>query len=88
VGTPTNAGPVNIVTAYQRIPAYDYFDLAVQHNIGDHLRITFLVQNLFDRDPPSVGNTVGTTAQNSGNTYPSIYDALGRRYLMGVNVRF
>jgi hypothetical protein len=46
------------------------------------------VQNLLDKDPPDVGNTIGTTTFNSGNTYPSVYDPLGRRYTVGVNLRF
>jgi hypothetical protein len=31
---------------------------------------------------------VGSTAFNAGNTYPSNYDPLGRRFNVGVNLRF
>jgi iron complex outermembrane recepter protein len=88
IGTPTNIGPTNIVDAYQRIPAYNYFDLAVQHAISDNMRMTVTVANLFDKDPPDVGNTIAGPAANSGNTFPTVYDALGRRYVVGVNLRF
>ncbi|MFQ3666672.1 MAG: TonB-dependent receptor, partial [Sphingomonadaceae bacterium] len=57
VGTPTTAGPSNIVDAYQSIPAYNYLDLAIQQQIMDNVRLTFTVTNLTDKDPPDVGNT-------------------------------
>jgi outer membrane receptor protein involved in Fe transport len=50
--------------------------------------MTVTVQNLFDKDPPTVGGTVGNTAFNGGNTYPSTYDALGRRFAVGARVKF
>ncbi|WP_448582842.1 TonB-dependent receptor plug domain-containing protein [Thermaurantiacus sp.] len=77
-----------IFDAYESIDAYNYFDLAIAQQIGENVRITFSVENLADKDPPVVGNTVGTTAFNSGNTYPTTYDAIGRKYRLGVNLRF
>jgi outer membrane receptor protein involved in Fe transport len=81
-------GPANVFPAYASIPAYDYIDLSIQQRITDVMRLTLTVTNLFDRDPPIVGNTIGATAFNSGNTYPSTYDPIGRRFNMGVNLRF
>ena len=73
---------------FGKIPSYDYFDLTTRFAIGDHFDLTFTVMNLFDRDPPVVGGTVGSTTFNSGNTYPSTYDALGRRFAVGATVKF
>lgn len=73
---------------FNRIEAYDYFDLTTRFNINDNITVTLSVQNLFDKDPPFVGADVGSTAFNSGNTYPSTYDALGRRYAAAVRFRF
>jgi iron complex outermembrane receptor protein len=87
-GTPTNAGPANIVDAYQRIRPYDWFDLAFSQDINDKFRLTLTIQNLFDRDPPDVGNSIATPSVNSGNTFPTLYDALGRRFVMGLNMKF
>ncbi|HMQ19761.1 MAG TPA: TonB-dependent receptor [Sphingopyxis sp.] len=89
-GVPTTDGPTttSIVEAYRRIPAYDYFDLSLQQSISDILRVTLTVTNLFDKDPPAVGQTIGTSATNSGGTFPTVYDPLGRRYTVGVNLRF
>lgn len=73
---------------FSRIPSYDYFDLSTRFGVGENFDLTFTVQNLFDREPPIVGGTIGSTSFNSGNTYPSTYDALGRRYAVGVRLKF
>jgi iron complex outermembrane recepter protein len=87
-GRPTTGGPATVFAAYRSIPAYDYFDLSVRQAIGDQLQFTLTVQNLFDKDAPDVGNTIGGTGPNSGNTFPSVYDALGRRFTAAVRLRF
>ncbi|WP_034160851.1 TonB-dependent receptor domain-containing protein [Sphingomonas sp. ERG5] len=73
---------------FGKIPAYNYFDLAARFGVGDHLDLTFTVMNLFDKAPPIVGGTIGSTSFNSGNTYPSTYDTLGRRFAVGARVKF
>lgn len=74
--------------AFRQIRAYDYFDLTGRFNIMDNLTVIATVSNLFDTKPPLVGAAAGSTSFNSGNTFPSTYDALGRRYTVQVNVRF
>ena len=73
---------------FGRIPAVNYLDLATRVSAGDHLEFTVTVQNLLNRKPPLVGYDVGSTAYNSGNTYPSTYDALGRRFGVSARVKF
>ena len=73
---------------FNHIPAYDFFDLAFRFGLNKNVDLTLTVQNMFDRDPPLVGNTTGATAFNSGNTYPSTYDALGRRFAVGAKLKF
>ena len=70
------------------IGSYDYFDLTGRVSILENLSLTMTVTNLLDKKPPVVGASAGSTSFNSGNTYPSTYDALGRRYAMQVNVKF
>ena len=55
---------------------------------GANLTMTFTVANLFDKKPPITGQDVGSSSFNSGNTYPSTYDALGRTYRVGARLRF
>jgi iron complex outermembrane recepter protein len=73
---------------FNRIPAYNYIDLALRFGITKNVDLTLGVENLFDKNPPVVGNTIGSTTYNSGNTYPSTYDALGRKYAAGVKLKF
>ncbi len=70
------------------IPSYDYFDLAGRFGVGDNLTLTLTVANLFDKKPPLTGQDIGSVAFNSGNTFPSTYDALGRTYRVGARLRF
>jgi outer membrane receptor protein involved in Fe transport len=89
VGTITGVGPlVGRQVDFSRIKAADYFDLTARFAVSDELTLTAGVQNLLDKDPPVVGNTIGSTTYNSGNTYPSTYDALGRRYAVSARLRF
>ena len=88
-GTITGSGPlVGRTFNFNKISDYNFFDLAAGFKVMDNISLDMLVSNLFDRQPPIVGSTLGTTGQNSGNTYPSTYDTLGRRYTITLGVRF
>jgi outer membrane receptor protein involved in Fe transport len=73
---------------FGRIKAYNYFDLATRVGVDENIDLTLTVANLFDKKPPIVGGTIGSVSYNSGNTYPSTYDALGRRFTVGARVKF
>jgi iron complex outermembrane recepter protein len=73
---------------FGKIKAYDYFDLSTRLNASENLTFTVSVQNLLDKEPPITGNNAGSTSYNSGNTFPSTYDALGRRYAVTAKLRF
>lgn len=93
---PAFSGPLPVGFGYRegetvdfgKIGAYDWFDLTLRFNVNDNLTFTAAVQNLFDKDPPVVGSSVGSVAYNSGNTYPSTYDALGRRFAVSARIKF
>lgn len=80
--------PATVLEGFRRIGSYDLFDLSARVMVTDHLELTLTVDNLFDRKPPLVGAGVGGTAFNSGNTFPTIYDAIGRAYTVGARFRF
>lgn len=75
-------------TRFRTIKAYHMFDLTTRFDVTENLGVTVSVFNLADRKPPIVGGTVGSTSYNSGNTYPSSYDALGRRFAVSANLKF
>lgn len=87
-GTITSGALAGGTYNFGRIKAYDYFDLSSRFAVNDHFNFTVTVTNLFDRDPPVVGSTIGSTGFNSGNTYPSTYDTLGRRFAVGATLKF
>lgn len=88
--TPQTGGPnpATVLADFQHIKPYDYFDFAAHATLGSHLELTLSIENLFDKKPPLVGNGVGGTAFNGGNTFPTIYDVLGRTYAMGARFKF
>lgn len=78
----------NILPAFASIDDYDYIDLALGWDINDTFRFNANVTNVFDKDPPIIGNDTGSTTFNSGNTYPGTYDVLGRVFTVGLTAKF
>jgi iron complex outermembrane receptor protein len=64
-----------------------YFDLVLTARIGDHYQFRLGANNIFDRLPPIINATITPTYGN-GNTYPQVYDALGRYIFAGVTLDF
>ena len=86
--TTTDDGGCVVDPEFRKIKATHYFDLTTRFNVSENLVFTLTVQNLLDKKPPIVGNTIGSTTYNSGNTFPSTYDALGRRYAVSAKLKF
>lgn len=87
-GTITGTGPlVGQSYNFNRIRAYHYFDLSARFEV-ENIKFTVSALNLTDQRPPVLGNTAGSTAFNSGNTYPSTYDTLGRTYAVTAKLNF
>jgi len=61
----------------------DYFDLAFTARMAQKLNLRLGVNNIFDREPPLQGLSEG-----NGNTFPQVYDALGRYMFAGFTVDF
>ena len=73
---------------FQHIPSFNYFDLTARFNVSENFTFTATVLNLLDKKPPLVGTDISAASFNAGNTYPSTYDTLGRRYAVSARVRF
>ncbi|WP_454278876.1 TonB-dependent receptor domain-containing protein [Sphingomonas sp. Marseille-Q8236] len=73
---------------FNRIKAYNYLDLGTRIRAAENFEFTILVTNLLDKQPPIVGSNAGSTSYNSGNTYPSTYDAVGRGFRIGGRIHF
>ena len=73
------------------IPAYSYFDLSFQYKLRDRYTFRGGVNNVFDRTPPVLdSNNFGISAPpfGNGNTYPQVFDPLGRVFFIGLTADF
>lgn len=74
-----------------KIPAQDYFDATVTYRVGDRYSLRMGVRNLFDREPAIVaGGQFGACGPPlcNGNTFPQLYDPLGRFIFAGATINF
>jgi outer membrane receptor protein involved in Fe transport len=75
----------------ERIPNFSYFDLAFNYRIRDRYSLRGGINNIFDRTPPLVSsNSFAISAPPFGNanTYPQVFDPLGRVFFMGLTADF
>jgi outer membrane receptor protein involved in Fe transport len=79
------AGTPSVIN--RKISAYDYIDLAGTLAVGEGLQLRAGVNNLFDKDPPAIASGILSSFGN-GNTYPGVYDVLGRTLFVGATVNF
>lgn len=74
--------------AVPTIGSQSYFDLSGAYTLDERWTIRAGISNLFDRDPPIVGNDYAGVKENGGNTFPATYPAIGRGYYIGATARF
>jgi len=77
-------GPFNPVEA--ELGARNYFDLALSWRPLKGLDLAVGVNNVFDKDPPLT--SLSGTGVGNGNTFPGVYDALGRKVFINANYKF
>ena len=70
-----NGAPPNGIT---RISSREYFDMTASYMVYPGVTVRLGVNNLFDKDPPVLPTTGLSSAFFNGNTYPQVYDTLGR----------
>lgn len=73
---------------FNRTKPYSLFDMTIRYNVMENLTLTGTISNLFDKTPPLTGSFIGATGFNSGNTYPSTFDTLGRRFNIQAKIKF
>ena len=65
--------------------AENYLDLAAVWQVMDTVTLRAGVNNVLDNDP-QLSRSVGTGG--NGNTYPQLYDAMGRYFFFGITANF
>ena len=70
------------------LKAKSYFDLTLTAKVKDQFNFRIGANNIFDSKPPIAGSQVVGAPAGNGNTYPQVYDSLGRYLFAGVTVDF
>ena len=68
--------------------ARSYLDLTGAIKTSDNVTLRLGIQNLFDKSPPIFGSANCSAGQCNGNTFPQVYDALGRYIFATATVQF
>jgi outer membrane receptor protein involved in Fe transport len=78
-----NPAPVD-----RTLDAVNYIDLAVQGRLNDQVNWRLGVNNVFDVTAPVTTSAGGSGGSfGNGNTFPSVYDALGRFMFVGATIK-
>ena len=103
VGSVKDDDPSTDYTAFngiEKIDSYDLIDLTFSYAASESLTLTAGVNNLFDTLPGTPvfdANGIVTNRPNSlllgdnqeqANTYPSVYDVLGRDFFISASIKF
>ncbi len=92
----TSSNPFLTGTPYlplSNIAAYNYIDLTGAFDVYKNIRLQIGVNNIADKDPPLVVSGDCSTsspagANCNGNTFPGVYDAMGRYWFMELTAKF
>jgi outer membrane receptor protein involved in Fe transport len=95
-------GPMSVSLRWQHLPSlapippaaagqlgaasHDEFDLFGNYMLTDTVSLRAGVDNLLNTQPEITGGT--TAAPATGTTLPAVYDTLGRRYYVGVTLKY
>lgn len=75
---------------YQKVPAYDLFNLTGNVDVVEGTTVRFGIDNLFNKKPPLTGVLLNPPAgQVAGGGYSAqFYDVIGRRFFVGLKKDF
>jgi outer membrane receptor protein involved in Fe transport len=66
----------------------DYFDIAASWSATKQLTLRGGINNVLDKDPPLSNSNNLAAVFGNGNTYPQVYDTLGRRVFFNATYKF
>ena len=89
-----NPGSPDYIAGYgqspdYRIPTISYLDVRASYTLNK-MTVRMGANNVLDKDPPTIDtlNSGGNSIYAESNTYPSLYDVLGRYIYVNVTVDF
>jgi outer membrane receptor protein involved in Fe transport len=87
-GAPATVANGGISSSDAAIKAYNYLDLSAAIKLADKITFRVGVNNVFDKDPPIIGGSNLPGVAGNGNTFPQVYDALGRFIFGQITAQF
>ena len=66
----------------------DYLDLNASYMLAKGVLLLVGVNNVLDKDPPVLANDTLPPPFFNGNTYPQVYDTLGRYMFVNLKLDF
>ena len=70
------------------LKSISYIDLSAIWDVNERIQVRAGINNLFDAAPPIAGNGAGPSISGNGNTFPGMYDALGRYWFLAGGLSF
>ena len=71
----------------ENFKAQNYIDMTAQVEPTENLTLNLGVSNLFDKKPPLAASTQNGGNGQQSNTFPTLYDVLGRSFFVSAKVR-
>ena len=78
----------NFQKSYQWTGTRDYLDLSANYMVFRGVEMLVGVDNVLDKDPPVLPTTALGAGAFNGNTYPQVYDTLGRYMFVNIKADF
>jgi len=76
-------------TRNDRLDAVNYVDLSVRGSVVENVELRAGITILFNKEPPLSSDVGGAGGSfGAGNTFPGVYDALGRFLFFGTTITF
>ncbi|HKQ15126.1 MAG TPA: TonB-dependent receptor [Steroidobacteraceae bacterium] len=83
----------DVIQTDKHLGSRSYFDLTGSYNAGEFgpfasVNARLGINNVLDKDPPLVGQDTCPAVFCNGNTFPQVYDTLGRYVFLGLTADF
>lgn len=78
------AGTTSIINGH--ISDYSWFDLAASYAVSEDITLRAGINNILDKTPPAIDYGLLSSFGN-GNTYPGVYDPMGRMLFMNISAK-
>ncbi len=85
---PLLSNPADVYPVDSKIGAQNYIDLTYSVKIKDNYQFRVGVENVFDEEPPLIGSAICPGVVCNANTFPQVYDSLGRYIFVGLTATY